>query len=277
MVYHATINSSNNKIMILYKFRDWNNDNHKRVLLFRELFFSSPKQFNDPFDCKIFPDYRVLRENEEERLRFLNSKCIEHHPDYSYAQRIGLVTQQSSDPDMFSDEKIAIHLRRFSNLLNAYFGVLSVGINNAKDLQMWSSYAASGTGFSIGFKQKELCSQLKMQFDESIDFGPVDYVSKMPRILPSADYKESSLTIIKSKNKLTWNHEAEFRFVLSAGANQPYTYQTSVVEHVIIGPSMKADDQSVIIDICRQILPDVPILKVIPKLYEYEIDFVRLA
>lgn len=38
---------------ILYKYRDWRKSNHKRILTDNELFFTAPKNFNDPFDVNI--------------------------------------------------------------------------------------------------------------------------------------------------------------------------------------------------------------------------------
>ncbi len=37
----------------LYKYRMWENAFHKTVLTDNELFFSSPKRFNDPYDCGL--------------------------------------------------------------------------------------------------------------------------------------------------------------------------------------------------------------------------------
>ena len=38
---------------ILYKYRCWDDENHRRILEEGEIFFVSPKEFNDPFDCRI--------------------------------------------------------------------------------------------------------------------------------------------------------------------------------------------------------------------------------
>ncbi|HTA27228.1 MAG TPA: hypothetical protein VK809_05535 [Bacteroidia bacterium] len=50
---------------VVYKYRDWNNNFHKRTVLNLELFLSSPSNFNDPFDCKIPIAYRLLKNNTE--------------------------------------------------------------------------------------------------------------------------------------------------------------------------------------------------------------------
>ncbi len=40
-----------------YKFRNWGECCHRRLLTHREIYFASPKEFNDPFDCRIPPRY----------------------------------------------------------------------------------------------------------------------------------------------------------------------------------------------------------------------------
>lgn len=37
---------------ILYKYANWSNDYHKKLLITPEIYFASPSSFNDPFDCK---------------------------------------------------------------------------------------------------------------------------------------------------------------------------------------------------------------------------------
>jgi len=38
---------------ILYKYRDWKNEKHKRLITEQEIYFPSPLDFNDPFDSRI--------------------------------------------------------------------------------------------------------------------------------------------------------------------------------------------------------------------------------
>ena len=48
---------------ILYKYRDWNDEFSKRSIENLEVFFPSPRRFNDPFDCAIPPDPFGLTED----------------------------------------------------------------------------------------------------------------------------------------------------------------------------------------------------------------------
>ena len=54
----------NNQIQLppkLYKYRNFDDPNHLRVISHNEIFFSSPKNFNDPFD--VFAAYRMDKES----------------------------------------------------------------------------------------------------------------------------------------------------------------------------------------------------------------------
>lgn len=47
----ANIIGSQTKLpTILYKYRDWNNLNHRRIITNKELYLAKPGSFNDPFE-----------------------------------------------------------------------------------------------------------------------------------------------------------------------------------------------------------------------------------
>ena len=45
---------------IVYKYRNWTDINHQNMLRRNELYLSSPKDFNDPFDCRIPENFYLL-------------------------------------------------------------------------------------------------------------------------------------------------------------------------------------------------------------------------
>lgn len=45
---------------ILYKYREWTDCFHRKMITDFELFYSSPKSFNDPFDFQIRYQYDKL-------------------------------------------------------------------------------------------------------------------------------------------------------------------------------------------------------------------------
>ena len=60
---------------IVYKYRSWDNPVHQRVLKFNELFVSSPKNSNDPFDCRIPINYSQL-DTPEKIKRFVRKSLL---------------------------------------------------------------------------------------------------------------------------------------------------------------------------------------------------------
>ena len=68
----------------IYKYRSWQNSCHKNLLLYNELYFASPKDFNDPFDCRIPPNYLDLSEEEREQYfnDFIKDRLDENQPGY---------------------------------------------------------------------------------------------------------------------------------------------------------------------------------------------------
>ena len=58
----------------VYKYREWRNGSHKNLLLYNELYLASPKDFNDPFDCRIPPNYIDL--TKKEKNDYINDLAI---------------------------------------------------------------------------------------------------------------------------------------------------------------------------------------------------------
>ena len=61
---------------IIYKYRDWSNPLHRYVLLYNELYFSSPKDFNDPFDCRITKNFQLL-DTKKKRDEYIDKIMVD--------------------------------------------------------------------------------------------------------------------------------------------------------------------------------------------------------
>jgi len=93
---------------VVYKYRGWKDDYHKKVLTENSLFFASPKQFNDPFDCRI-PD-NILSLNDDKLFEYANLK-IHQHAEYLNPNRFNLDAEKTKlyerikhNPKKFQEE-----------------------------------------------------------------------------------------------------------------------------------------------------------------------------
>ena len=62
---------------IIYKYRSWDNELHRNILLKNEVYMSPPKDFNDPFDCRI-PKNHYLIDTPEKIEKYINDGIDKH-------------------------------------------------------------------------------------------------------------------------------------------------------------------------------------------------------
>ena len=107
---------------ILYKYRDWSNSDHRHLLTDGELFLSSPKDFNDPFDCRISHDFSLLN-TDEKIIDFVNRLISKNPPDPAQHQSIDLIKRDIFDriKNNLEDEQAAWDTNLFA-IQDKYYG-----------------------------------------------------------------------------------------------------------------------------------------------------------
>src|ERR1043166_3031890 len=93
---------------ILYKYRDWSNDFHKRLITHNELFLPSPLKFNDPFDCQFTFGFDSLSEQEIFELYCHDLRI--HYPEW-HNDKILYEAKEWSEKKLTQDKK---HLQKIS-------------------------------------------------------------------------------------------------------------------------------------------------------------------
>src|SRR5690242_15318705 len=71
---------------VVYKYRTWSDSYHQDTLIKRELFLSSPRRFNDPFDCRIPIAYKLLVTDPQMALQFYERWVYTHFEHYNERQ-----------------------------------------------------------------------------------------------------------------------------------------------------------------------------------------------
>lgn len=228
----------------VYKYRRWNNKFDKRVITHGELYFASPREFEDKEDCKQTVRFEKL--STEEKIAW-----IEH----------GVKTQKQKENKNWSDKTIKERaLKIYENapirdskkakevtekILQKYFditGVLSLAFNSSS-VRMWNEYAENHQGFCVGFDSKLL-------FESKIagKGGYVDYVEELPKIYPEPimDFQTQANLQIFSKLK-KWDYEEEYRLHMirdhKLEINDRRKYPPAeAFKEIIIGKNMAEED-----------------------------------
>ena len=197
---------------MLYKFRDWGNKDHKKLLTKNQIFFAQPSSFNDPFDCHIDDNFSILSESEIENY-------IDEQIDFHDLENTSDVRQEFrhriSNYDFLNkrtNENFKIQDKNFGVFTCNQDTENQIGWQN---ILMWSHYANSHKGFCIAFDKEKTIKWLKIK---NITGGPVNY-GKYPEIKPvvpiAANKKKTnrSFVDIVSNKAANWDYEDEYRFV----------------------------------------------------------------
>lgn len=173
----------------IYKYRSLSESSKKYTLdIFRkcELYFSAPKNFNDPFDCKI---KSVIYSPD----KFAKQIARRHNLPYSEKDVINAI---SSETSLQKEMDMAIEI-----VMNRY-GICCFSKKN-DEILMWSHYADCHAG---------ICLEFDVEKDLNFFIYPinVEYLADYPKVDVSEDICKYVKTMLKAKyNK--WSYENEVR------------------------------------------------------------------
>lgn len=187
---------------ILYKYRDWDNINNRRFILNREVYLSSPDQFEDKLDCKIPIRYDLMTEKQAydfyERLQNQSGTILNRQEKRKKIKNFVKAKEYKS-------KKINAEFEK--NYFEEYFkkiGILSLTAENKLD-DMWVKYANNHSGFCIGYNSRIL-------FESLGGGGKVEYVDTLPIIMPYPIMDRDTQRYKQVYSKLKeWEFEKEYR------------------------------------------------------------------
>lgn len=202
----------------------------------RQVWFSRPVRFNDPFDCAVPPYRNPMPDSDFARLyQYVRSHCED--PDTLDAQYRPLGPK---DPT-FRDEVRkglghGLEEQRFK--MQHSRGVCCLSEKN-DDLLMWSHYADAHKGFCLGFNtDSEPFSSAR----------PVRYTTEVPVVNPISvllDQDEKAFLAMILTKFDSWSYEKEWR-VFHKEADTPFGYEKGVLQAVHFGLAMPESQKIVI-------------------------------
>lgn len=259
--------------MIVYKYRDWQDCYHRNILLDNQLYLASPKDFNDPFDCRINQNFKLLSEQEEKD--YINELCIKGFEESEKRGKDFKVVIRDFEKRFNRKaefQKYADDLKFEAQ--DQYYAIFSCSLR-WNSILMWSHYARNHTGFCVGFYAEKL--------KESRLFGKlgdVKYQDSFPEIKPRVAKKDDTMMLnsfIETHTKAEdWQYEKEYRFMFSQYPKIltledrikriPDDFFAEVILGIYIDPVHKRD----IIAICKK--KNIPLYQAKKKDFKFEMD-----
>lgn len=238
----------------IYKYRDWGDCNHKRILQFNELYIPSVNQLNDPFDCLIKFDYSIIeKEGLTQRVVDLFFKEFGNKISELGFNREFLIG--NSDTNIIST---LIEIKKyydgiFEENRKKHLGVISFS-SNWNNLLMWSHYSNSHKGFCIGFNTMKLI--------ESNFFHQgcrVFYPENYPLINPLKEGIEQMVDVFYHKSN-DWSYEEEYRMTKLFGwdtneerfkEQKVFHFENDTINEVLLGLKITPQHRTEILQICN--------------------------
>lgn len=217
---------------VIYKYRDWENLNHKKIITEQELYFPNFSQLNDEFDGK-------------HPFRFNNAISFSEYKDglkSSHFKEFNKLTSMDL-LKMYEDFKSGKDWKDYHSdhikFINNNFGVYSFAKTNNNE-QLWANYANSNKGFCIGFDSLRLLKNIR---------GTMGYVNyndnPITLSFPHTKVEEyQSLFFTKKKN---WKYEEEIRILKTFASEKLFNIDKKIIKEIIFGFKMKQEHRMEII------------------------------
>ncbi len=229
----------------LYKYRDWNDKNHRRMISHQEVFFASPSSFEDILDCKNPTRYDLLTDEEILNKYFQDSWKVQ--PNFTIEDRMLFAIDWANHTMVNKKEYLEMQQKKTFAEFDDFAGVLSLTAH-PKEIRMWEKYAINHTGFCVGFDPKIMLRKL------GTGGGIVNYERELPIIYPTPKHNYMQQTALQIFFKLDiWGFEKEYRTYRFR--NYPLSLKDRAVvvpaeafKELIIGNKMSAQDEGALLN-----------------------------
>lgn len=244
---------------ILYKYRSFHDELHKNILYKRELYLSSPNDFEDKKDCnleeKIPPKEQLFEEYLKHLPEELQNASDEEKERYArYMEKHGLYAHP---------EAVQRMANQINGETNKQRGVLSLS-KRWNNEYMWENYGDRHRGFCVGFNTKAL-----IETNLFGGGGEVSYNKELPQLSSDRPVDQNIFDNLMAK-KDEYVNEEEYRLLktwnhIPTIAERTITIPPDCFECIIMGKDMSESDKAEMRSIQMAYLPKVKLYELIDE------------
>jgi hypothetical protein len=235
----------------MFKYRSWRDEYHRRILTENELYFSSPKNFNDPYDCGLpyvqhpsnaDPAVVLTKVEELAPRKFPELVNNTERLKEECAKQVLLIMQ---NPLTWFEMNWGLNRTDLAST----FGIISLTEFYNKEL-LWSHYADSHKGFCVEFNTRQLFEGVEGSYSN------VEYVKELP-VFSILDNMEAVMEKLIYTKSIEWQYEKEHRIAKIHKPNTRVTFPSECLIGIYFGVNMRYEDQAEIINIAAKKFPNV--------------------
>jgi len=229
------MNDMANSPKYLYRYRSLDGDAKEWVresILDSKHYFSSPKSFNDPFDCRpVFS----LEATKAELISYYEKILSHQIPTMSREQRRAQARVWLRNPE--SDPRNPRNLDSFHQnhyeMVSSRIGVLCLS-ETPRNILMWSHYGNSHRGICLQFHALENTLETSQ---------PVHYKELRPTTNPVSQSQDEMLDDALFTKSDQWAYEREWRIIQYKRGAGIYRTPVDALVGVILGAQIESSDK----------------------------------
>jgi hypothetical protein len=221
------------------------NRNYEDLLFKDSIYFSSPANFNDPFDCGL--DLSFKKKSQRYIKKHIIQILSDQIPNLNGEQEKKAKNFIDENFEDFNPENIEIRnsLRQNLNDFISRTGVCCFA-EIKKNILMWSHYANFHKGFCVEFNYKKLEDTL-IQFNRKNDvityMNKVIYKKYYPILSGYSNEDMVDSLFIKSSN---WDYEKEWRIVYSEVNDKKINLPVEVISAIYLGLKIDSNNEDIV-------------------------------
>ena len=253
----------------LYRFRSLDGESKEWVkdsILNSMHYFSSPKAFNDPFDCRPVFEFSATK---AELIKYYEGVYSRQAPHMSREQRRAQARAKVSDPnsDPRDPKNLGTYHQMYDENVTSKIGVLCLSAA-PKDILMWSHYANSHRG---------ICLQFFAIGNALESSQPVRYKAVRPVVNPVSQSHDEMLDHAIFTKSDHWEYEQEWRFIQYKRGAGVYRTPREAPGGIVLGALIEQEDKRDVLEWVdsRDIPTKIFQARISTTKFEIEIDEVR--
>lgn len=270
-------------ISTIYKYRQWTNPLHVDILKSRKIYLPSPRELNDPFDCRI-PLTPEILDDDTKIKKYVDNYVVNIWTDLQ-AKGIDIPKfMESMENELKYNKEVYVgeYNRIYEQKGNLHFGIFC-GSTIWDSIQMWTYYSENHSGFCIGFDPQKLC-----QYIPNFRSMKVIYRTNFPKIDPfiSYDSENPSQEFIDNCFKrshvkaIGWKYEKEYR-IFSNIFPRVFTKQDRLIKidnhcfkNLFVGINYPDKDLPIIKEFSKEL--QIPLYKIIQLKNRFKFGKIRI-
>lgn len=201
----------------------------REIVVYSELWLSSPPDFNDPFDMSAV---LLFEGTPAQRRSFIAAQLRRWHPDVLSKQRARRIEETMAHQDVME----ATLREKFHESI-AKIGVTCL-TPDPKSVLMWSHYGAEHTGVALQFEPTRDVLNLASAI-------PVNYADQYP-VVKWFDGTNHGIKRVLLQKHPAWRYEREFRIIRPGDAKTRLIIAPDALTGIILGCRASTETEAAI-------------------------------